>query len=164
MSIDEIERIVEAFTVALNVFTWRDRLVGHDYFREAYRDYTVSTDEVLKSNYGQSRWASAQSVEKTLKGLLAIKNLPAPKGRDGHDLVKLGQTLKKQLNIEISPATMEAVNCSPDVRYGEEPSTQNEALVANIAVLEVLWQLSECSETNAILAEWHVVSLPGKLR
>lgn len=148
----EIVKFFEIFIFSYNTLRWREKLKGHVFFNEAYNDYSTSTDELLKHHFSQSRWASAQAVEKTLKGFLALKNIPFPKGVDGHDLVKLGEIIKKGLGVDLNAVALAIAKCSSNVRYGEEPSNLEQTLAANHAVLEVLNQLSKSNEVEKILS------------
>lgn len=147
----EISKFFDMYVFAFNTLSWRENLKGHIFFDEAYNDYSSSTDELLKQHFAQSRWASAQAVEKTLKGLLALGNKPFPKGNDGHDLVKLGVIIKNELGVGIDANVLALAMCSPKVRYGEEPSNSEQALFANHATLEVLSQLSKSKAIENLL-------------
>lgn len=146
----EIMKFFDIFVLSYDALSWRERLKGHVFFEEACNDYSTSTDELLKNHFSQSRWASAQAIEKTLKGLLDLRSIPYPRGSDGHDLVKLGELIKTKLNIDIDTSILAIAKCSPKVRYGEEASNLEQTLVANYAVLELLDQLSKSLEVERI--------------
>jgi len=147
----ELSKFFDNYMFSFNTLSWREGLKGHIFFNEAYNDYSSSTDELLKQHFAQSRWASAQAVEKTLKGLLALGNKSFSKGADGHDIVKLGVNMKNELGVDINPNVLALAMCSPKVRYGEEPSNSDQALLANHATLEVLSQLSKSKQIKMLL-------------
>jgi len=132
---------------------WRSLLPNIELFDTAQADYDASTDNVLQHRYGQARWSSQQAAEKTLKGLLTLGGTSfSTKGADGHNLKKLGESLQTNHGIAITPELLTLASCSPAVRYGEESSTQDQAIASNHAVLHVLEQLSRNPNTEVLLA------------
>lgn len=152
LSENEAGDIFETIMWAINTFYWWHSLRGHIYFDVARNDFSSSTDEILKGSYGQSKWGAAQAVEKTLKGFLALRHLETPRGPEGHNLVKLGNILNEKLNIKVNPKALEFAKCSPGARYGEETTTQDQALIANFAVIEIISELSTSPQVATILA------------
>lgn len=131
---------------------WREQLPQTALFRMARADYDQSTADVMARRYGQARWAAEQSVEKTLKGLLEVAGITFPSGGpNGHNLKHIGGLLAAGSGIEVPSVLLELAACSPKVRYGEEPSTEAQALHANHAVLGVLDQLRVNSKVTALL-------------
>ena len=131
---------------------WREELPRTELFDTAHADYDASTDDVLKHRYGQARWAAQQAAEKTIKGLLAIAGTKFPTGGpNGHNLIKLGQLLEQEHGIAIPTGLLELASCSAAVRYAEEPSSQDQALLANHAVLHILEQLRLNPKSDSIL-------------
>jgi HEPN domain-containing protein len=107
---------------------------------------------VLARRSAQARWGAQQAVEKTLKGLLTIAGVAFPTGGPkGHDLVNLGELLLKAESIALDHSDLTAAACSPRVRYGEELSTEAQALAANHAVLRVLQKLAEAQTAERLL-------------
>ena len=131
---------------------WRDELPRTELLSMASADYDESTASVLGRRYGQARWAAEQSVEKTLKGFLTIAGISFPtSGPNGHNLEHIAGILLQQQGISISTALLKLAACSPKVRYGEEASSEMQALQANHAVLGVLEQLRKSPRTAALL-------------
>ena len=131
---------------------WREQLPQTDLFRMARGDYDQSTSDVVAHRYGQARWGAEQSVEKTLKGFLQVAGMPFPSGGpNGHNLRHIGGLLAAETGIDVSSVLLELAACSPKVRYGDEPSTESQALQANHAVLGVLDQLRVSSKAAALL-------------
>lgn len=93
-------------------------------------------------------------MEKTLKGLLTIAGTAyAAGGPNGHNLIHVGRLLDQHHGITINPALLALATCSPKVRYGEEPSTEEQALQANHAVLGMLEQLRRSTRTAGVLSK-----------
>lgn len=132
---------------------WRDTFPRTELLDMARADYDTSTADVLGRRYGQARWSAQQAIEKTLKGLLKLAGTPFPTGGSkGHDLLHLGKVLEQEHGICIAPAVLSPADCSPKVRYGEEPSIEAQAIGANHAVLGVLEQLRKSPNTAMLFA------------
>lgn len=131
---------------------WRDHLPHTDLLRMAHADYDESTSAVLGSRFGQARWAAQQALEKTLKGLLTIGGTEfATKGPKGHSLEHAAKLLRDNHNILLNEQALGLAECSPAVRYGEEASTEVQALAANHSVLEVLDELRRSAAVSELL-------------
>ena len=131
---------------------WRDSFPHTELLDMARADHDTSTADVLGHRYGQARWAAQQSIEKTLKGLLKLAGTPFPTGGpNGHNLKHLGELLEQKHGISVAPALLSLATCAPKVRYGEELSTEQQALGANHAVLGVLEQLRASPNTAILL-------------
>jgi len=121
-----------------NVLQWREELPRTDLLKMARADYDASTSDLLGRRYGQARWAAQQAVEKTLKGILKLTSTPFPTGgANGHNLLHLGSLFEKQ-GIVIAPSLLSLATCSPKIRYGEEATSEQQAIGANHAVLGIL--------------------------
>lgn len=132
---------------------WREELPRTDLLLAARADFDQSTADVMAQRYSQARWAAQQAVEKILKGLLSIGGTEFPRGgANGHNLKHLGELLQSEHGISLSAAVLDLASCSPKARYGEEPSTEAQALLANHAVLAVLEQLRSSSKITSLLA------------
>lgn len=150
----ELERYAKLTQIAYKALVWREGLPRDELLTTARGDYGSSTEDVLGRRPAQARWASQQAVEKTFKGLLAIAGLAFPTGGPkGHDLLHLAELLERGASIAIDSSDLTAASCSPRVRYGEEPSTETQALNANHAVLRILQQMAECPHSAALLAK-----------
>lgn len=144
------------FHVLMHVaLQWREELPKTELFGMARQDYDECTSSVLAGRYGQARWAAEQAVEKTLKGLLSIGKTEYPKGgKNGHSLEHASQLLKNHHGITLSSAVLALAECSPAVRYGEEASSEEQALRANHAVLAVLDELRRSKSAQALLSTY----------
>lgn len=148
-----LKEYCDFYISSLQSLQWCDELPDTDLLCAARSDYAQSTEDVMGRRYAQARWGAQQSVEKTLKGFLAIGGSDFPKsGPNGHNLKHLGKLLNDRHGIAISATVLDLASCSTKVRYGEEPSTEEQALLANHAVLEVLKSLRTNSKTADLLA------------
>lgn len=131
---------------------WLDNLPNTKLFRTSKGDYASSTQELISHRYSQSRWATQQSVEKLLKGFLEIAGTTYPKnGKDGHNLKKLSKILYEEHGISIPSQLVDTAHCSTGTRYLDEPSTENQAFLANVSALEIFDVLRQSLSAEKIL-------------
>jgi hypothetical protein len=151
LSAPELRQFLQFYGFLHINLQWRDKLPKTELFTVARGDYDGSTAAVLAGDYVQARWGAQQAVEKTLKGLL---KLGSPRfsltGKDGHDLKLLGEHLKDNHGISIDPGVLTLASCSTAIRYGK-PSSLDEALNANHAVLGILEQIRKSTKATALL-------------
>jgi HEPN domain-containing protein len=148
----ELEQYAKLTQLAHKALVWRERLPRSELLATARGDYNASTEDVLARRPAQARWGAQQSVEKTLKGLLTLAGIAFPTGGPkGHDLVQLAKLLAQGASIALDHADLWAASCSPGARYGEEPSTQSQAMQANHAVLRLLFQIAQSPHIAAVL-------------
>jgi HEPN domain-containing protein len=131
---------------------WRGQLPRTELLDMARADYESSTDDVLARRYSQARWGAQQAIEKTMKGLLAIAGTPFPTGgAKGHDLVHIAGLLSEHHGVSLPDGTLTIACCSARVRYGDEASSEAQAVAANHAVLDVLSRLRGSPEVKQLL-------------
>jgi HEPN domain-containing protein len=106
---------------------------------------------VLGHRYVQARWGAEQAAEKTIKAVLKIAGTSYPTGAKGHDLLLLAGLLDQHHGITLNQDVLSTALCSTGVRYVQEPSTEDQALTANHAVLAILRELSTQERTANIL-------------
>jgi hypothetical protein len=88
--------------------------------------------------YGLSRWASLQAVEKTLKAYIKKMGGNAPSGgKNGHNLMFLAQMAESFQLPSIDNQLIAQSQCSPSVRYEESSSTQDDAYHAYCAAIKI---------------------------
>ena len=137
---------------AHQVLQWRHGLPSNDLLDMARADYNQSTIDVLAHRNGQARWGAEQAVEKTFKGLLRWAGTQFPTGGSiGHNLKHLAGLLEQKHGITVSLGLLDLAACSPKIRYGEEPSSDQQALLANHAVIDILDQLRKSPATEQLL-------------
>lgn len=149
----ELFEYFQFYKLAIENLMWRDELPNTELLVMARADYDASTSDVLAHRYGQARWGAQQAVEKTIKGLLNIAGTTFPTGGPkGHDLIYLGELLDEKHGITLLPDTLTLAVCTSKVRYGEESSSEDQAMGANHALLNVLEQLRTSPNTANILS------------
>lgn len=140
-NIDEAEicQFYQFFLYAHENIRWHSELHSSELFEVARNDYAASTADLLAGRYAHSRWSTQQAVEKTIKGMLTLAGTNFPtSGQRGHNLKHLGNLLEQDHGIRIQPSYLNFAECSPKVRYGEEPSSDGQAMTANHAFLKVV--------------------------
>lgn len=92
-------------------------------------DMDIAVNQIMNKHhdYGQSKWASLQIVEKALKTFIKIKGETPPKIHDLYKLLKQAEKLGLQ-SIECN--MIDKIQCSPSCRYGEEIISLNESVEA----------------------------------
>ncbi|WNN38512.1 HEPN domain-containing protein [Pseudomonas inefficax] len=136
---------------ALHALQWRNNLPTTNLFEAGKDDYSSSTEDILSDRYSQSRWASQQCVEKTLKGFLELAEEKYPKGAQGHDLATLSELIRVKLNIFIDPYLIRSAHCATGARYRDEPSSLEQAFTANVAALGIYSTLKDSPKADEIL-------------
>lgn len=132
----DLQAATDAFRVALHaVYTLE--ATDHDLLRSARSDVATAVTALVDRHdrAGESKWASLQAAEKTLKAAIALHGARFPFTHDltrlASEFVKLGPALEAQ-------ALLDAIQCTPSIRYGEEPCNRDEALVAHQASLKLV--------------------------
>lgn len=135
------DTIGAAFEIALPAaFTLES--TGHSLMFIARGDVEAAVNGLMArgGRYGESKWASLQAAEKVLKA--AIDRAGAKYGFT-HGLAGLCTTLADTGLTFDADGQVAAIQCTPGIRYGEEPCTRNEALAAHRASLELVNILRE---------------------
>lgn len=155
LSSSEIEAHFKFHMFAVESIQWRNNLPRTNILAVARDDYNCSTQEILEDRYVQARWAAQQCVEKTLKGILEIAGSTYPKGAKGHDLSNLANMLHETHGVVINDQLIKMAHCATGARYKDEPSTQAQALHANIAALGIYDNLSKSLKVEKLLAAYN---------
>lgn len=110
---------------------------GLPFQQEALTDLENAVDSFFYNHqhFGQSKWSSLQFTEKLLKGVIENTGNSFPKS---HKLKDLSKIVKEVAGIKICEETLSSIDCKPDVRYSAELVSDNEAVKAHHASLEVL--------------------------
>ena len=109
----------------------------HDLLHSARGDIATAVTALMsdRGRFGESKWASLQAAEKTLKAAIALQG---GQFKFTHDLEKLSSGLEP-LGVSLNaPDLLTAIQCTPGIRYGEEPCTQDDALAAHAASLSLV--------------------------
>jgi hypothetical protein len=89
--------------------------------------------------FGDSKWASLQAAEKTLKAAISLEG---NKFKFGHELGDLCEQIER-LGVRFDWATLVGkIQCSPKIRYGEISCTLDEAVEAHHASLRLVTALA----------------------
>ncbi len=131
----------QAFQTALRA-SYSLEATPHDLLQSARGDLATAVTALMsdRGRHGESKWASLQAAEKTLKAAIALQGGQFP---FTHELARLVRSLEP-LGIDLdAPELLSAIQCTPGIRYGEEPCTQDEALAAHIASLSLVNRLRD---------------------
>jgi hypothetical protein len=134
LSLTERKQILVFFLASMETHGRLEKVLDKPYVKEAKADLESSVSRIFSCppQYGLSKWASLQFIEKLLKSFLELKNTPIPKH---HDLTKIAQEAEKVGLRPVSRQLLASVQCSAGVRYGEVTVTLTEAMAAHHAAL-----------------------------
>ncbi len=160
-AICNLVQLVEGLTRAKAALLSDDALRNLDdgFDRALHAAYTLaSTDHHLKASargdvvtavtnlmarderFGAAKWGSLQAAEKVMKAAI---ELHGGSFKFTHELGKLSDSINKAGIPFDDPVLLQAIQCSPAIRYGDEPCTQDEALVAHHASLTLVNRLRD---------------------
>lgn len=108
----------------------------------ASSDVKVAVSNLMdrRDHFGASKWASLQSAEKVLKAAILLKGA---RFKFVHHLQPLCGQLA-ELGVVFDHAQLVAdIQCTPKIRYGEEPCTREQALTAHHASLVLVNRLRD---------------------
>lgn len=138
---DALSTIRDAFERAVRAAYFLED-TQHELMFIARGDVATAVDKLMAqgARYGKSKWASLQAAEKVLKAAIALH------GRSfkyTHGLKLLAAELKKAgVNLDADPL-LDAIQCKPGIRYGEEPCGREDALRAHHASLDLVIRLRD---------------------
>lgn len=114
--------------------------IDHELAYLARGDVATAVSKLMEKSdrWGESKWASLQAAEKCLKAAIALSGHTYS---FTHDLRALNATLKATGTDIGNEALLDQIQCSPKIRYGEEPCDRDGALVAHHASLELVNRL-----------------------
>lgn len=139
LTLAEVDAISEAIATGIPALTALDELSGHVMFDLARLDYAHSLDALISGiAWNKACWDTAQAAEKLMKGLLALDNQPFPRGQDGHKMEKVGKVFGDHFGVILPTDLLKAIDCHPDVRYGERGAAREDALYAHVALLRLI--------------------------
>ncbi len=113
---------------------------NHELMYIARGDVATAVAKLMdrSDRYGESKWASLQAAEKVLKAAISLHGQSF---KFTHGLKQLNNTAKAA-GIDIGDsAIFDLIQCKPGIRYGEEPCSRNEALLAHHASLDLVNRL-----------------------
>lgn len=141
LSDSDLKAAEEAFLTALWA-SYTLEATPHDLISSARGDIASAVTALMsdRERFGESKWASLQAAEKTMKAAIALQGGQFP---FTHDLSKLALALETVGVALNAPELLSAIQCTPGIRYGEELCSQIDALAAHSASLTLVNRLQE---------------------
>jgi hypothetical protein len=139
---EDLENIFRFFQMGYAGFMMLEELCSYQLIESALSDLDATVEHVMvrNPNYGLSKWASLQTVEKVLKAGIEIYGGSFPKI---HDLKSLSAEAT-ELGIAVpSQDLLSRVQCSPSIRYGNPQPNLIEAVDAHHAAIEISLVVTE---------------------
>ena len=140
LSNDALSEIAISFERALpGLYTLEN--TPHELTQIALGDVGVAVGNLMtrQGRFGESKWASLQAAEKSLKAAIALEGATYKRT---HGLGGLFDELSK-VGIVVDPKPfVDAIQCTPGIRYGEETCTLEQALDAHRRSLDLVNALS----------------------
>lgn len=149
----ELSQLLAFFLLAQDTLSWFHGVQeANKLFPVAQADFEQCTEDILARRYPQACAAAQLAAEKVVKGFLGCGGTKYPTGgKLGHDLLHLGELLRKRHEIGISEELLKNASCPSGVRYANEPASEERAQKANHAVLVILCQLKVNPKTASLL-------------
>lgn len=132
----ELEELCRMFRCGLDSFEFIRAISGLDLVKEALGDLHTSVALLFTNppQYGQSKWASLQATEKLLKAYIKKKG---QEPKQIHNLQKLSDEANRLGMVKFNPASINKIQCKPDVRYGVISVSLAEAVEAHQAAVNI---------------------------
>jgi hypothetical protein len=145
LSDDDLRSVSRAWQRGWGGLSWLDAVEGPSMFEQARNDYRHSVNALTPGKAFADTWyASAQCVEKCIKGLLARAGHSFPtSAKEGHNLPLLGKLLIDRMNARLASADLQVIDCPSKVRYGGVSVSSSQALAIHEAALRVLSGLAK---------------------
>jgi HEPN domain-containing protein len=136
----EIKQIMTFVAESYDCIYKLDESRSLPYKAEAKTDLKIAVDIILteKMNYGMSKWASLQFVEKLIKGILKMNKVDYPKT---HKLQMLNTLLSENKLPNVPIEVLSKIECTPSVRYEKNSVSRSEAIIAHHSSLEAVKHL-----------------------
>tara|TARA_R110002049_G_scaffold23545_10_gene83677 strand:- start:58990 stop:59892 length:903 start_codon:yes stop_codon:yes gene_type:complete len=147
----DLAEVYGMFVIGMDVRHAFERFMkSSHFFREAQSDWKTVVVHMTSQNpsYGQARWASLQLAEKFMKGLIGVIGDVSPVPH-GHNLKKLHDALAGSIIGLDLENLLTDLQCSAAVRYGEEPSTREQAYSAHKSSLLLVRALGSVKYGNS---------------
>jgi len=162
---DECNELLDVYVRGVLGFSRMQNAYGSPFSKEALDDLSQSAAHLTahNPNYGFSRWASLQAAEKLVKSYIVGKGQMLKKT---HNLGTLVTTAVSLGMPAPSPAHVQEIQCSADVRYSAASVGKVEALKAHYAALTLCEQIAPSLNTqDGWLTQIHAVSyqIAGKV-
>ena len=130
--------------MGLHALTLLDENEKSELLKIAQADIQTAVDHMVstKAEYGLSKWASLQAAEKILKHCIQCDGKKFSKT---HSLSKLAKQFKTDIGVD---EYIDDIQCQPGIRYGEEPSSLQDAIRAHHAVFKLTTYLIDFPEDS----------------
>lgn len=137
LSGDEVLRIAVTLDYGMRAFSALRVLKDVPLLNEAAGDLEAAAHHLTEHHpqLGLSRWASAQAAEKAAKAFVKEHHTNA---KLGHDLSEIYREAESWGMDKPPQNLIDALQCSPGVRYNEPPTTLEEAVMAHFASLQLV--------------------------
>lgn len=129
--------IIVWFSKCFQIFNFlRDKHENWRYSVQILTNIDTSVRYILSSspNYGESKWASLQATEKTIKSILIAQG---HNPKHNHNLSSLASDIKPHPALSVH--LLKDIQCSAGARYGDESVTFSQAVKAHNATLEFIF-------------------------
>jgi hypothetical protein len=136
LSGSETNEIKKVFRLGTEAFTYTLMKRSYKYVTESSSDHRSAVDFLKppSPHPPQSKWASLQTTEKIIKAFTFLKG---PNPKYDHKLIKVAQEAEALGLNQVDRALLDQIQCTPNARYGEEPITQQDAILAHQSALQV---------------------------
>jgi len=143
LSQDEKNKILQEYMFGLNAVQSLRSLRNVPYMEQAMNDYDISVSNIFHKypDYNNSKWASLQFAEKTMKAKLNTSGITFKKT---HNLSKLAEEVKLA-GFNIPDQIINNIQCSAGVRYGEVIVKKQEAILSVQSSLALFADIFEAS-------------------
>ncbi len=160
MTANECNEVVTIFRKAAVAWSNLASVKFQDFLSEARADLETSVEHLLSKSpqFGLSRWASLQAVEKLLKAYIKER---AGQVRRIHDLADLASDAEGVGLSAIDRTVLARIQCSAGVRYGTDSSTMQEAVSAHWAAIQVSGDIAVNFQNRD---EWRIRLIDGQTR
>ncbi|WP_354038829.1 HEPN domain-containing protein [Devosia sp. UYZn731] len=142
LSIEALRGLDQKFNTGLEAHDILESSQKQELIRIARGDILTAINTLMDRHdrFAESKWASLQAAEKTLKAAIVLQG---GMYKNTHDLAKLCEHLESLgLRFNWFPLTS-VIQCSPAIRYGDEPCSREEALAAHQASLKLVVALKD---------------------
>ncbi|WP_309663169.1 HEPN domain-containing protein [Sphingomonas sp.] len=135
-----LRSMIELFPIGLAAAYHLEAGSAHPLIKIAQSDMKTAVSKLMDrgEHFGDSKWATLQAAEKCFKASLDVRGGTPDRT---HKLRELRDDLAKFGVTIATPSLIDAIQCSPSIRYGDEPCSMEEALAAHHAVLRLVVEL-----------------------
>lgn len=140
---DQLANLLALYMVGIHSIQQLLEHGGHELIDAALSDIDLSVNCLCRNTtvFGQSKWLSLQAIEKVLKFAIEKKGHGFSKTHNLNKLLTEAISAGYTLDIE---GHLDAIACTPKIRYGEESCTKHEAIHAHHSVLMASHKIMQC--------------------